>query len=278
MLQVGLSALLAVFAGRYARMAAVEPAIGRGSVRPAVRSLRGSVAIVLGALFVATPMVAIVVDGLTPSLLSVLGEASFYRALGTSLTIAALSAVLAVAAAYGLALARVAHPSRVFDAVSLSGLVLPPVVLAAGWFLITHRLAIAGVSAPGLVVLLNAMMAVPYAASVLIPAVHAEAERYDRLAASLGIDGFRRLRRIDLPLLARPLSLALGLAALVSLGDLGVVAIFGGEGLMTLPLLLYQRLGSYRTEDAAALALLLTLLSLALTALLPRRDLGEGAA
>jgi thiamine transport system permease protein len=233
---------------------------------------------VLGALFVATPMVAIVVDGLTPSLLSVLGEASFYRALGTSLTIAALSAVLAVAAAYGLALARVAHPSRVFDAVSLSGLVLPPVVLAAGWFLITHRLAIAGVSAPGLVVLLNAMMAVPYAASVLIPAVHAEAERYDRLAASLGIDGFRRLRRIDLPLLARPLSLALGLAALVSLGDLGVVAIFGGEGLMTLPLLLYQRLGSYRTEDAAALALLLTLLSLALTTLLPRRDLGEGAA
>jgi thiamine transport system permease protein len=87
----------------------------------------------------------------------------------------------------------------------------------------------------------------------------------------------RRFWRIDLPLLLRPISLALGLAALVSLGDLGVVAIFGGEGLTTLPLLLYQRLGSYRTEDAAALALLLALLSLTLTWLLPRRSPEEAA-
>ncbi len=213
--------------------------------------------------------------GLTPALGKVLGEPLFYRALLTSFVIAALSSVLAVAAAYGLALARAAHPLRALDAAALIGLVVPPVVIAAGWFLIAHRLGVAHRVTPLLVVLLNAMMAMPYAASVLMPAVRATVERYDRLSSSLGLAGWARFWRIDLPLLARPMALALGLSALVSLGDLGIIAIFGGEGLTTLPLLLYQRLGSYRTEDAAALALLLMGLSLTLTWLLPRRSVEE---
>jgi thiamine transport system permease protein len=277
MLQVGLSVAMAVLAGRYAQVVPVEPGMGRGSLRPIATGFWGSAAIGLGGLFVSAPLAAILIDGMTPSLIAVLGEASFFRALATSLVVAALSSIVAVSAAYGLAVAGASQPSRLVDAAALAGLVLPPVVIAAGWFLLAHRLGVASVSAPALVVLLNAMMAVPYAASVLLPAVRAAAERYDRLSASLGISGMRRFWRIDLPLLLRPISLALGLAALVSLGDLGVVAIFGGEGLTTLPLLLYQRLGSYRTEDAAALALLLALLSLALTWLLPRRSPEEAA-
>jgi thiamine transport system permease protein len=51
----------------------------------------------------------------------------------------------------------------------------------------------------------------------------------------------------------------------LSLGDLGAVALFGSGDLLTLPWLVYSRLGSYRTNDADGYALLLGLLCLALT-------------
>ena len=269
-LQVAISAVVALGAGGYAQAVAVEPGIGRGSLRPASGGPCGSIVAALAALFVGAPVIAVLVDGVSPSLVKVLGEPAFYRALSTSLAIAAASAMLGLAAAYGLALAAAVGSSRLLDTAAIVGLAVPPVVVAAGWFLLAHRLGIATWIAPVLVVLLNALMAVPYAASVLIPSVRNVTGRYDRLSQSLGLSGWRRFRAVDLPLLARPAALALGLAALLSLGDLGVVAIFGGDGLVTLPLLLYQRLGSYRTHDAAALALLLTLLSLGVTWLLPR--------
>ena len=49
----------------------------------------------------------------------------------------------------------------------------------------------------------------------------------------------------------------------LSLGDLGTIALFGNNSIQTLPYLLLQRMGSYRTEDAAGLALILGLLCLA---------------
>jgi thiamine transport system permease protein len=57
---------------------------------------------------------------------------------------------------------------------------------------------------------------------------------------------------------------------LVSLGDLSVIALFGSERLMTLPYLLYQRLGSYRTGDAAGLGLILLAITFAVSAILQR--------
>jgi thiamine transport system permease protein len=50
----------------------------------------------------------------------------------------------------------------------------------------------------------------------------------------------------------------------LSLGDLGVIALFGSDHVRTLPYLLMQRMGSYRTEDAAGIALLLGVLCLLL--------------
>ena len=41
----------------------------------------------------------------------------------------------------------------------------------------------------------------------------------------------------------------------LSLGDLGVIALFGSDAVKTLPYLLLERMGSYRTADAAGLAL-----------------------
>jgi len=57
------------------------------------------------------------------------------------------------------------------------------------------------------------------------------------------------------------LGFAAGLTAALSMGDLGVIALFGDAERATLPLKLYQLMGSYRMEQAAGCASLLLILS-----------------
>ena len=76
---------------------------------------------------------------------------------------------------------------------------------------------------------------------------------------------------MDWPLLKRPLAAALAVATALSLGDLGVAAFFGTGNIVTLPLLLYQRMGAYRMEEAASVALLLVA-ARARRSSSPRRD------
>ncbi len=42
------------------------------------------------------------------------------------------------------------------------------------------------------------------------------------------------------------------------MGDFGVIALFGGGELTTLPYLMAERMGAYRMEEAGAIALMLT--------------------
>jgi thiamine transport system permease protein len=107
-------------------------------------------------------------------------------------------------------------------------------------------------------------MALPFALRQVEPPLTLSAERYGMLADSLGISGSWRLAIVDWPLLKRPLFAALAVAVALSLGDLGVAAFFGTGNIVTLPLLLHQRMGTYRMDEAAAVALLLALLVLAL--------------
>jgi thiamine transport system permease protein len=76
--------------------------------------------------------------------------------------------------------------------------------------------------------------------------------------------GWARLRWLVLPRLARPLGFGAGIAAALSMGDLGAIALFAGERQATLPLVIQQLTGAYRIEAAAAASLILVSLSFAL--------------
>jgi thiamine transport system permease protein len=115
-----------------------------------------------------------------------------------------------------------------------------------------------------MVVAVNAMMAMPFAVRALRPAYDAASERHERLCLLLGISGWNRLKLVDWPALRRPLATGFAFAMALSLGDLGVIALFGSDAVQTLPYLLLGRMGSYRTQDAAGLALLLGLVCLTL--------------
>jgi thiamine transport system permease protein len=66
------------------------------------------------------------------------------------------------------------------------------------------------------------------------------------------------------------LGFAAGVAAALSMGDLGVNVLFAGESGATLPVAVSRLMGSYRTDLAAGAALLLVGLSFALFAVCDR--------
>ena len=251
--------------------------VASGRIREATRveTILNGLVIALALLFVAGPMLATVFAGLDADLGRLAGESTVLRATVTSLVLAILSALLSVCLSLSLVMARRAlelerHAGsrsvleRLADTGAGFVLVVPPIVIGAGWFILLRHTGNVFLLAPVMVVAVNAVMAMPFAIRATRPAYDAASERHERLCALLGIGGRDRFRLVDWPVLRGPLFTAFAFAMALSLGDLGVIALFGSDAVQTLPYLLLARMGSYRTEDAAGLALLLGLLCLAL--------------
>ncbi|TCD13914.1 thiamine/thiamine pyrophosphate ABC transporter permease ThiP [Oricola cellulosilytica] len=245
--------------------------------------------IATGTLFVLLPFVIIIWRGLAAEIADLLGQQSVRDAIATSLLLGAGAAMLAVVLAYLLAssLASAAARRRFSGTQSASErllgqtgsliLVVPPVVIAAGWFILIRQVASPYAAAHAMVVTVNAAMAVPFALRLLLPAAMTETERYGRLSRQLGLRGLARLRIVTWPLARRALLLAFAFSMALSLGDLGVIAIFGSQDVQTLPYLILQRMGSYRTQDAAGLALILSIIIAALMIVADRGSASQTA-
>ena len=244
--------------------------------QPTLRTcLLNAATIILGLFFVALPIAGTVVSGLAADLGRLLGEWIVWRAILTSIVLGASAAALALVISLALVVAREYLASRrgyaspkLFERAVDRGasliIVIPPIVIGSGWFILSRHFVDPFSLAPFMVVGVNAAMAVPFAFRILRPTWDTAASRHNRLCAQLGIAGWNRLRLIDWPVLKRPLSVAFAFAMALSLGDLGTIALFGNNSIQTLPYLLLQRMGSYRTQDAAGLALILGVLCLLL--------------
>lgn len=278
LLQIVLTAIVMVVLTRLGANAAIDASLPVAqrkfvTIRP-LEAVLNAALIALALMFVAGPIAATVVAGLAADLLRLAGDPAVQRATLTSLVLAVLSALLSIAIALSLAAARQAlarrRAKRAGFLESLAGtgagfvLVVPPIVIGAGWFVLLRHSDFLFAAAPIMVATVNAVMAMPFAIRAIRPAYDAAGERNDRLCAQLGIAGWNRAKLIDWPVLRRPIATGFAFAMALSLGDLGVIALFGSDSVQTLPYLLLARLGSYRTDDAAGLALLLGLLCLAL--------------
>jgi thiamine transport system permease protein len=225
--------------------------------------------LVVAALLVIPPLAAVTLSGLAG--VGSLLKTDLAEATATSFLIAVPAAAISLALALGLAVSarRLAASGRtgVASAMTMPAsiiLAVPPVAVSAGLFVVLRPVADPFALAVPLIILVNALMALPFALRQVEPPLILSAERYGRLAESLGIAGLSRLKLVDWPLLRRPVMAAFAIATALSLGDLGAAAFFGSGNILTLPLLLYQRMGAYRMAESASVALLLALLVLAL--------------
>lgn len=212
------------------------------------RTIDGA-AIIIAILVVLPPLLALVVAGL----LNVMFDTALLSAMGFSIVIGSGAAVLALALAWPLA--QLNHWSAL--GLALAGLIVPPAVLATGWFL-----ALKGFD-PGLsltmlaVIALNGLMALPFSVAVLRSDFAQMGDSHHRLCEQLGVAGWNRFWRINVPFMLPALRQAGLLAFVMSLGDLTAVTMLGSGGLVTLPALIHQQMGNYRSNAAAGTALLL---------------------
>ena len=195
--------------------------------------------------------------------LSALLAADVLRAALTSLGIALAAAFIACTLALVLARAVASHslPRSLGEQTALAMLTLPPMAFVTGLFIWLRGVAHPEIIGMVLVPLVNGLMALPFAWRLIAPPLQLAEERQGRLADAWGLTGAIRWHAVEAPALHGPLPAAFALSAAFSLGDFGVVALFGGGDLVTLPALLSQALGAYRTGDAAAIALLLLTLT-----------------
>ena len=259
-------AVVVVVAGRLTLPAGLGVGQDRPSLIPTpmgARWLLDAALIGFSALFLALPLLSISVDGLP--YLADLRPPIWWAAL-RSLVVAVISAVLASVFGLCLALLSASEPAarRWIEMAAMLPMAASGLVLGTGLFLIVRPWISPETLALPVTVLVNATMALPFLYRLLLPEAEALHSGYDRLCETLGMTGLARLRHVTLPRLARPLGLGAGIAAALSMGDLGVIALFAGDGTATLPLMVQRLAGAYRMDQAAATSLLLVSLSFAL--------------
>lgn len=262
LVQFGLCAVAAMVAG----LIAVPRVTSGGLDRPVERWDSGGrfldvAALVLASAFLLLPLAMVTVRGIGGLALL---PPDIWRAAWVSVQVAALSTVLLLALAVPLALFAVRLGRRGVVVEVLGGLTIAasPLVMGTGLFLMIFPFADPQAVALPVTALVNAAVCVPFALRALIPALREIESDYGRLAASLGMREGAWLWHVALPRLRRPLGFAAGLAAALSMGDLGVIALFADPQAGTLPLALYRLMTAYRMDAAAGAALLLLALSL----------------
>ncbi|MBR7888719.1 thiamine/thiamine pyrophosphate ABC transporter permease [Marinomonas sp. A79] len=142
-------------------------------------------------------------------------------------------------------------------------LMVPGLVIATGLFLFLRDLGWGLQSSYWIVVWVNAVMALPFVLRALMPVMYQQETRFRNLYLSLGVRSWSRWC-LEWSLVRAGVAQALGYALLLSLGDMGVIALFGSQGLVSLPLYLFQLIGSYRLEEGACVAVVLMSLCLVL--------------
>lgn len=240
--------------------AGYDRAVTRWDDHPALL-VQDVVAIALATLFLILPLAMVVLDGL-PRLLH-LPDSVFSAAL-RSVSVALVSAAVTLSLALPIASFAVRSSSRFVEAIGYLTIAASPLVIGTGLFIVTYPFIKPSDLALPITALVNAAMSLPFTLRALVPALAAVERDYGRLSDGLGLTGGARLRHLWLPRLRRPMGFALGLSAALSMGDLGVIAMFADGNNATLPLQLFRLMGAYRMEDAAAAALLLLFLSLLL--------------
>lgn len=234
-------------------------------------------AISLLCLLILPPLIAVVFTGIGPQTLSALHDPALWYAVSLSLEIALAAGLVSIVLTMMLLwtareyrLQGVGYWANYFEGISLIILAVPSIVLATGGFLLLNNTVGLPDTPAMLVIIVNALMAMPYASKLLESPMRDIASQYGSLCRSLDLTGWQRIRRIELIALRQPILQAFAFSALLSIGDFGVIALFGSQDFQTLPFYLYQQIGAYRSSQAAVTALLLLIICFVLFAVIEK--------
>ncbi len=215
--------------------------------------------ILSAALFLMLPLAAVVSSGVSGLFLL---KANVWMAALTSVLVSCLSTVVLLLLALPMAAAVALGRSAMIEVAGILGLAASPLVIGTGLFIVIYPFVDPFALALPVTALVNAVMALPFALRILVPRAREVMARYGKLSLSLDMAGGPFLWRVFLPRMRAQIGFAAGLAAALSMGDLGVITLFADPEVATLPLQIYRLMGAYQMQAAAGAALLLLGLSM----------------
>ena len=207
--------------------------------------------IIVTLFFILTPILAIFLFGFA-GIFSL--PTAVFKAASLSVQIAILSSLMSVF--FGLCLT-----TKIGEVVGSLGIAVSPIVMGAGTFLMLKNFGNPYLLAIPVTAIVNALISLPFVIRILKPPAEEIRTEFNNLSRAIGLTGIYWIWWVYLPMLKRPIGFSLGLAAALSVGDLGVIVLFGSGEIATLPLKIYQLMGAYRLDEALASALLLSLLA-----------------
>ncbi len=189
----------------------------------------------------------------------------------------AIAVVVGGLAAFAIAGRRGA---RVLDGLLMLPLGASAVMLGFGFVIAFDRWPVDFRSAPWIVPVVQALVALPFVVRAVAPTLRAIDERQREAAALLGASPGQVRREIDLPIVGRALAVAAGFAFAISLGEFGATVFLARPDNPTLPVAIFRflgRPGELNAAQAYALAVILmgvTVVSVVLVERIRRR--GDG--
>ncbi|HBV76617.1 MULTISPECIES: thiamine/thiamine pyrophosphate ABC transporter permease ThiP [Vibrio] len=231
--------------------------------------------IIAAMILVLPPLFMVVWQGLNPKSLTVLQDERFWQALAASIKVATLASTLSLLMGVAILftsrawhLKGLIHRAGRLELMGTIILVTPGIVVSTGLFLLLRNQVDVFSLAFWVVILVNSLMSLPYIIKTLSQPMLQTAQQYQFLCQSLGMKGWTRFRLVEWRALNKPIAHAFSISFMFSMGDLSAVALFGNQSFTTLPLYLFQLLGSYQMPAAAAVSLCLLLFSVLCFALI----------
>lgn len=226
--------------------------------------------VLVSSLFILTPLVSLFIDGVRYFKFSLLTN-DLFKSIGYSIIIALCSSVMSLLLA-GLLLwtnSRLLMDKKVgwSHQLMLVGtliLAIPSMVLASGLYLLLFEYADNFLWVCLLMIICNGFMALPFVLKNLETPMYDMAQRYIKISQLLNITGLTHFYLIEFKALKRLMMVSFAFASILSLGDFGIIALFGGQSVITLPYYLYEQISNYHYQDGSVTALILLMLSLSL--------------
>ncbi|MCW8996773.1 MAG: thiamine/thiamine pyrophosphate ABC transporter permease ThiP [Psychromonas sp.] len=233
--------------------------------------------ILLAVLLVIPPLLMVIISGVNQQFINVISDLTFWRAIQNSLLIAFFAAFIALIA--GLLILISSRCWRLnglnfradkLELIAMIILVTPGLVISTGIFLLLRNVTDIFDLAVVIVIIVNALMALPYTIKTLAQPMLNIARQYEQLCASLGMFGFSRFYIVEWRAIRQPIAHAFSISFVLSMGDLSAIALFGSHDFTTLPLYLFQLLGSYQMQSAAVVSLFLLIFSVGIFAVIEK--------
>ena len=251
------AALLVVGALNFNFSPASSRALGYYPKLSKTQKCANALVILLGACFLLYPLINLALSAVFAPWLKALPN--LIKPAATSLGVALGSSLLCISFALLLLFASLKLKPRQSTLVQASGMIIlaiPSIVLSSFFFLLFAQLK-SPYLAPSLVIFTNALIALPFALRLLKDPLSYFCARYEQLLVLLNKDKALFILKGIKPALLQ----TAGICAILSLGDFGIIAIFGSSEFSTLPMHLYKQLGAYRASEAVCTAALMLILS-----------------